>query len=108
MPKIMSFGNCICEGWQNRAQDLSDRIVSSTATGMNIYPGPMFDFCPYCGRKLVQVGVGPPSVGFWRGKPINEYNHDELIGIVNGINKEMIRLRKDFVMRIDRIRTGTL
>lgn len=108
MPKIMSLGNCTCLDWFEHAQDISDRIVSSTATGMNIYEGPMFDFCPYCGRKLVLAGVRVASADFWRGKPIDEYNHDELIGIVNGMGKEMIRLRKDFVMRIDRIRTGTL
>lgn len=108
MLKIMSLGNCTCEGWQNSAQNISDRIVSSTATGMNVYEGPMFDFCPYCGRKLVQVGVGPPRTVFWGGNPISEYNHKDLIDIIEQMGIEMSDLRNKIIVGIERIRTGTV
>lgn len=100
MPKIMAFGNCTCEGWVNSAQDLSDRIVSSITT-YEMYQGPTFEFCPFCGRKLVQAGAGHKHVGMWRGKPLFEYNHQELINIVNQAGEEMIRLRDDFTERIE-------
>ena len=93
MPKIMSLGNCTCKGWLECAQDLSDRIVSATATGMNLYEGLLFDFCPYCGRKLVVAGAGSKITATWEGKPLLEYTHPELIDII-------VRMKGDISERL--------
>ena len=86
MPKIMSLGNCTCEDWVGHAQDLSDRIVNSS---MDFPLGgvPMFDFCPYCGKKLVVAGAGHKNVGTWNGKSLLEYDHEGLINIINKIDE---------------------
>ncbi len=101
MLKIMSLGNCNCEGWSGYAQDLSDRIVSSTATGMNIYEGPMFDFCPYCGKKLREKGAGHKKVGTWEGKSLLEFSHQELVEIIEEISEQLNLLQGDISSRLN-------
>ncbi len=98
MPKIMSLGNCTCEGWLGYAQDLSDRIVNGihlSGTDDGVYEGPMFDFCPYCGKKLVRAGVGHKSIGTWRGKPLQEFDNQGLIEIVQIMGENLHKLRED-------------
>lgn len=106
MPKIMSLGSCTCEDWVNGAQDLSDRILNSSIE-FPVGGIPMFDFCPYCGRKLVIAGAGHKNVGMWHGKPLFEYNHQELINIVKQVGEDMIRLRDDFAERIGNMIGGS-
>lgn len=101
MPKAMSLGSCTCEGWANSAQDLSDRIVSATATGMNVYDGPMFDFCPYCGRKLVVAGAGLEKLGTWKGKPIQEYDNAGLIEIARMMGQYISWLKEEMTAQIE-------
>lgn len=109
MPRIIiqSLGNCTCEDWMNSAQDLSDRIIRAKATGMNVYSGPMFEFCPYCGRKLVQAGAGHKPVGMWRGKSLLKYNHQELMDIIDQMGEEMEKVRDD-ITKCMRGMTGDL
>jgi hypothetical protein len=103
----MSLGNCTCEDWNKSAMDLSDRILNSLIE-FPVGGLPMFDFCPYCGRKLVQAGAGHKHVGMWHGKPLWEYNHQELIDIINQIQKELSVFDDEATERIRRIGTGTL
>ncbi len=101
MPKIMALGNCTCKDWADHAQNISDRIVSSTATGMNIYEGPMFGFCPYCGRKLLQAGAGHKDIGTWRGKPLQECDHQELVEIIQIMGDGLNEIQKGLVENIN-------
>lgn len=101
MPRVIqSLGNCTCEEWNEHAMDLSDRIVFSLADGPDLYKATMFEFCPYCGRKLVQAGAGHKNVGMWEGKSLLGFNHQELINIINRMSEDMRRLRDDFTERI--------
>jgi len=99
MPKIMSLGNCTCEGWLGYAQDLSDRIVSGTDDGA--YEGPLFDFCPYCGRKLRQKSAGYKKVGTWDGKSLWEFTHRELVEIIGEIREQLSLLQGDISSRLE-------
>lgn len=81
MPKVMSLGSCTCEDWMRGAQDLSDRILNSSID-FPLGGIPMFNFCPYCGRKLVVAGAGSKIVATWEGKPLLEYTYPELIDIL--------------------------
>lgn len=92
MPKIMTLGNCTCDGWINSAQDLSDRIVNSSIE-FPVGGIPMFDFCPYCGRKLVVAGAGSKITATWENKPLLEYTHPELIDII-------VRMKGDISVRL--------
>ena len=107
MPRVIqSLGNCTCEEWNKHAIDLSDRIVSSTTT-YEMYQGPMFTFCPYCGRKLVEAGAGHKNVGRWGGKSLLDFNHQELIDIINRMGEEMEKVRDD-ITKCMRGMTGDL
>lgn len=100
MPKIMSLGNCTCEDWMNSAQDLSDRIVNSSID----YPLggiPMFGFCPYCGRKLLEAGAGLEKLGTWKGKPIQEYDNAGLIEIAGMMGRYIRWLKEEMTAQIE-------
>ncbi len=99
MPKIMCLGNCTCEDWVGHAQDLSDRIVNSSID-FPLGGIPMFDFCPYCGKKLVQAGR-PKEVGEWDGKSLLTFNHQELIDIIVQLGKKLRLLRDNISARLD-------
>jgi len=58
-----------------------------------MYQGPIFDFCPYCGRKLVVAGAGSKITATWEGKPLLEYTHPELIDII-------VRMKGDISERL--------
>jgi hypothetical protein len=100
MPLVaMSLGNCTCEDWNKHAIDLSDRIVNSSID-FPLGGLPMWDFCPYCGKKLVQAGR-PKKVGEWDGKSLLKYNHQELMGIIDQLREKLKILRDDLSARLD-------
>lgn len=104
---MQSLGHCICVDWNENAKDLSDRIVVSVDHPLAHYDAPMFEFCPYCGRKLVLAGAGHKHVSMWHGRLLFEYNHQELIDIIDQIQKELSVFDDEATERIRRIATGT-
>ena len=112
MPKIFAFGDCNCDEWNEHAQDISDRIVSSlkikagNANGYDMYQGVQFRFCPYCGRKLVQAGAGYKNVGMWAGKSLLTLSHSELIDIINQMGENLHKLQEDLSERLEAMRYG--
>lgn len=107
MPKIFAFGDCNCDDWNEHAQDISDRIVSSLkisagiATGYDMYQGVQFRFCPYCGRKLVVAGAGLEKLGTWKGKPIQEYDNAGLIEIIGMLGKYISWFKEEVAAQIE-------
>ena len=103
MPKIMSLGNCTCEDWVGHAQDLSDRILNSSID-FPLGGLPVFNFCPYCGKKLVVAGAGHKNVGTWRGKPLQECDNQELIEIVQCLVESLKKLQDDLTEAVEDVR----
>jgi len=102
MPKIMTLGNCTCDGWINSAQDLSDRIVNSSID-FPLGGIPMFSFCPYCGRKLLEAGAGLEKLGTWKGKPIQEYDHAGLIEIIQSLGQYISGFKEAMTTHVEEI-----